>query len=81
MQNRYKEMLASTIQFSKYGQEHQPIVTTHQVEHTIQGNNTPIKRTHQQFGESRPQPPTTPRTLQCGCDPEETDPTPRDSSL
>ncbi len=29
-------------------------------ENTIQGNNTPIKRTNQQFGESRPQPPTTP---------------------
>jgi hypothetical protein len=40
------------------------------IEHTIQGNNTPIKRTHQQFGESRPQPPTTPTQHQCDCDPE-----------
>ncbi len=40
------------------------------IENTIQGNNTPIKRTHQQFGESRPQPPTTPEPIQCDCDPE-----------
>ena len=46
MQNRYKEMLASTIQFSKYGQEHQPQTTTYQRKHPTQGNNTPRQDTH-----------------------------------
>jgi hypothetical protein len=49
------------------------------IENTIQGNNTPIKRTHQQFGESRPQPPTTPEPIQCDRDPEKPDPTPQTS--
>ena len=48
-------MLASTIQFSKYGQEHQPRTTTTQ-DNTLRGNNTPLKHHHQTFGESRPQP-------------------------
>ena len=37
---RYKEMLASTIQFSKYGQEHQPRTTTYQK------NPSPRETTH-----------------------------------
>ena len=56
-QNRYKEMLASTIQFSKYGQEPNP-----ENHHTAgnqqpQGNNTPSTNPPA-VGESRPQPPT-----------------------
>jgi hypothetical protein len=39
MQNRYKEMLASTIQFSKYGQEHQP-----QIHHLPSENPAPGKQ-------------------------------------
>ena len=51
-------MLAFTIQFSKYGQEHQPYI------HHTPGKDTPTRETthpadtpHQQFGGSRPQPP------------------------
>jgi hypothetical protein len=56
-------MLASTIQFSKYGQENQPTFTTYQSEHPTQGNNTPgPEHPHQRFGESRPQPPDTHRS-------------------
>src|SRR2546430_15531592 len=54
-------MLASTIQFSKYGQEHQPRTTTYRVSIHNQGNNTPRNRhPHQRFDESRPQPPNQP---------------------
>ena len=67
---RYKEMLASTIQFSKYGQENQPRTTTHHQTRPDRETTHPSKRTHQQFGESRPQPPTTPTQRQCDCDPE-----------
>jgi hypothetical protein len=38
-------MLASTIQFSKYGQENQPQPDTYQEEPQPQGNNTPRART------------------------------------
>ena len=55
-------MLAFTIQFSKYGQDNQHINHHTLSRNTIKGNNTPIKRTHQQFGESRPQPPDTHRS-------------------
>jgi hypothetical protein len=44
-QNRYKEMLASTIQFSKYGQK-PARTTTYQGEHPSQGNNPPRTNTH-----------------------------------
>jgi hypothetical protein len=39
-------MLASTIQFSKYGQDNQPQTTTCQYKHPNQGNNTPNPDTH-----------------------------------
>ncbi|WP_343890557.1 hypothetical protein, partial [Kribbella sandramycini] len=45
-QNRYKEMLASTIQFSKYDQEHRPETTTYRAKHPDQGNKTPNPNTH-----------------------------------
>jgi hypothetical protein len=53
-------MLASTIQFSKYGQDNQPH-HHHTPENPPNRETThPSMRTHQQFGESRPQPPITP---------------------
>jgi hypothetical protein len=51
-------MLASTIQFSKYGQEHQPYITTTLGKHLAGETTHPLKHTHQEFGESRPQPHT-----------------------
>jgi hypothetical protein len=78
MQNRYKEMLASTIQFSKYGQEHRTRSTTCQARTPPQGNNTPRTRhPHQRFGESRPQPPHPTNLHRLSSDPEETEPTPK----
>ena len=69
--NKHKEqqkiatkMLASTIQFSKYGQEHQPQTTTHQQQTPNPGKqHTQIRHPHQQFGESRPQPPHQPTSV------------------
>ncbi len=50
-------MLASTIQFSKYGQENQPYITT-TLGQINEGNPHPRRTHHQKFGESRPQPHT-----------------------
>jgi hypothetical protein len=58
---RYKEMLASTIQFSKYGQKPNPNHHLSAPQTSIPGKqHTQNKHPHQRFGESRPQPPTTP---------------------
>jgi hypothetical protein len=71
-------MLASTIQFSKYGQEHRTRSTTCQARTPPQGNNTPRTRhPHQRFGESRPQPPHPTNLHRLSSDPEETEPTPK----
>ena len=43
---RYKEMLASTIQFSKYGQEHQPLTTTRQMSIQPRETKHPVQNTH-----------------------------------
>jgi hypothetical protein len=73
-------MLASTIQFSKYGQEHRLICHHYPIETQAPCRETthPQDTQHQEFGESRPQPPLTPthtnqvHVSQCDRDPEET---------
>src|SRR3954454_12073143 len=50
------KMLASTIQFSKYGQEHQPQPPPTSKNLSNQGKHTQRKDPHQRFGEDCPQP-------------------------
>jgi hypothetical protein len=73
-------MLASTIQFSKYGQENQPHIHHLPIQAPEPGKqHTRSKHPHQRFGESRPQPPDTHRSakIQCIRDPEEKAPNPQ----
>ena len=61
------KMLASTIQFSKYGQEHQPKPPLPS-ERILEGKTHPRRHNHQEFGEGWPQPHTTLESakIQCG---------------
>ena len=65
-------MLASTIQFSKYGQENRFVFTTTLGSFFAGETNHPQKNHHQEFGESRPQPHSYTRSakIRCSSDPE-----------
>jgi hypothetical protein len=65
------KMLASTIQFSKYGQAYRPNSPLPS-DNPSKGKTHPLKNHHQEFGESRPQPHSYTRSakIRCSSDPE-----------